>query len=117
MERDCRRGVLRLRAVPVRRHLRSAGVLSPQLYTPARRIASQQSLSLIAFIPGQSNHRDMAPIGAFADETEQDMTRRNNVVDRIKQQLTSFGRDRRGNVAMIVAFAIIPLVGALGLAT
>jgi Flp pilus assembly protein TadG len=59
----------------------------------------------------------MAPTGAFADETEQDMTRRNSVTHRIKRHLSSFGRDRRGNVAMIVAFAIIPLVGALGLAT
>jgi Flp pilus assembly protein TadG len=45
------------------------------------------------------------------------MTHKNSVIHRIKRQFTSFRHDRRGNVAVIVAAAIIPLVGALGLAT
>ncbi len=43
--------------------------------------------------------------------------RTNRLIKRIARRFGGFRRDQRGNVAMIVGFAIIPLVGALGLAT
>ena len=41
----------------------------------------------------------------------------NRLIKRIARRFGGFRRDQRGNVAMIVGFAIIPLVGTLGLAT
>src|SRR5215813_13239525 len=39
------------------------------------------------------------------------------IINRLAKKLGLFRRDQRGNVAVIVGAAIIPLVGALGLAT
>src|SRR5215467_8894732 len=43
--------------------------------------------------------------------------RTNRLIKRIARRFGGFRRDQRGNVAVIVGAAIIPLVGALGLAT
>ena len=40
-----------------------------------------------------------------------------HMIGRFAKKLGLFRRDQRGNVAVIVGAAIIPLVGALGLAT
>jgi len=42
---------------------------------------------------------------------------RTRIINRLAKKLGLFRRDQRGNVAVIVGAAIIPLVGALGLAT
>src|SRR5215467_15781609 len=43
--------------------------------------------------------------------------RTNRLIRRIIRKLGGFRRDQHGNVAIIVGAAIIPLIGALGLAT